>query len=360
MDRIVVSHRRSALLRGLARPFLAVLVVFSAAGFIVTTASAQARPSHRGGRLLAETYMRPQSGGHLASRTGVAITVPPGVMKRAGEVTITSFGRSVYGVHIHAPWHGSVQVTVPLRGKRDRVLHDIGGIWVAESAQRGDATVTVTQLSDFTDFLGAVKDAIQGKLCIYTSLVKLIECAGDHLDSQLTAYVESKLPHDCVIQLLEGGDPLGVAEAALSGDCTGQAGEVGYHVPTTPSSTPPSTSTPPPSTSTPPATGSQPPPTSAEPEPEPAPSPPPPPGRSIEVGWSGAHPGWIWMTFNGFSTGSHKYTCAFASGGDATFELGETASPETWDNGETCFDEEHGDTVWVESEGVSSNQITVP
>jgi hypothetical protein len=363
MNRITLVHRRFVELRALARPLLVVLLVSSAAGAIATTASAEARPSHRGGRLVAETYMTPEAGGHLASRRGVAITVPAGVMKRSGEVTITSFGRGVYDVHIRAPWHGSVQVTVPLRGKRDRVLHDIGGTWVAESAQRGVATLTVTQLSKFSDFVGAVKDAIQGKLCIYTSLVKLIECAGDHLDSQLTAYVESKLPHDCVIQLLEGGDPLGVAEAALSGDCTGQAGEVGYHVPTTPSSTPPSTSTPSPSTSTPPATGSQPPPTSAEPEPEPAPSPPPPPppppGRSIEIGWSGAHAGWIWMTFNGFSTGSHEYTCVFNNGTD-TYKLGETESPETWDNAATCNDEEPGGTVRVEVEGVSSNTLTVP
>jgi hypothetical protein len=66
------------------------------------------------------------------------------------------------------------------------------------------------------------------------------------------------------------------------------------------------------------------------------------------------------MTLNGFSTGAHPYTCSFASGGDATFTLIETASPETWDNGHTCWDLEHGDTVWVVVEGVSSNAIVVP
>jgi hypothetical protein len=44
------------------------------------------------------------------------------------------------------------------------------------------------------------------------------------------------------------------------------------------------------------------------------------------------------MTLNGFPVGAHQYTCSFASGGDATFTLTETASPETWDNGHTCYD----------------------
>ena len=66
------------------------------------------------------------------------------------------------------------------------------------------------------------------------------------------------------------------------------------------------------------------------------------------------------MTLNGFPVGAHQYTCSFASGGDATFTLSETSSPETWDNGHTCYDFEHGDRVWVVVEGVASNQIVVP
>jgi hypothetical protein len=94
-------------------------------------------------------------------------------------------------------------------------------------------------------------------------------------------------------------------------------------------------------------------------------SPPPistpqPPPKSVQIGWSGAHPGWIWMTLNGFPTGSHQYTCSFGSGGNQTFTLTETASPQSWDNGHTCYDLIHGDTVWVVIEGVSSNTIVVP
>lgn len=90
------------------------------------------------------------------------------------------------------------------------------------------------------------------------------------------------------------------------------------------------------------------------------PPPSPPPAKSIQIGWSGAHPGWIWMTLNGFSTGSHQYTCSFGSGGDQTFTLTETSSPQTWDNGHTCYDLIHGDSVWIVVEGTASNTIVVP
>lgn len=99
------------------------------------------------------------------------------------------------------------------------------------------------------------------------------------------------------------------------------------------------------------------------PTPTPTPSPDPtpqPPARSIQIGWSGSHSGWIWMTLNGFSTGSHVYTCAFGSGGNTNYTLSESSTPQNWDNGHTCYDLIHGDTVWVVVEGVSSNVIRVP
>jgi hypothetical protein len=66
------------------------------------------------------------------------------------------------------------------------------------------------------------------------------------------------------------------------------------------------------------------------------------------------------MTLTGLAPGSYPYSCDFGSGGDATFTLVETVSPETWDNGHTCYDLIHGDTVWVTIGGVSSNTIVVP
>jgi len=88
--------------------------------------------------------------------------------------------------------------------------------------------------------------------------------------------------------------------------------------------------------------------------------PPPPPPQSIQIGWSGAHPTWIWMTLTGFPPGTYTYWCDFGSGGDAAFQLTETVSPETWDNGHTCYDTIRGDTVWVTIGSVQSNTIVVP
>ena len=81
--------------------------------------------------------------------------------------------------------------------------------------------------------------------------------------------------------------------------------------------------------------------------------------ESIDIGWSTSHPSWIYMTLNGFSPGTYTYSCDFGSGGDKSFALPETTSPETFDNGETCYDAVSGDTVWVTVDGVKSNTITV-
>lgn len=331
-------------------------VAATPAGAHQTSKTARAARNHHR-RVLAETFMQPQTGGSLSTSTGVAISVPPGVMERAGHVTITSLGRGVYDIHIDAPWHGSVTVTIPLRSSSDYVLHKVGDIWLNESLTRGQSTVTVAQLSSFLSSIGNFVNKVAGKLCLTTNLVSLVECAAGHIDSKLKSWIESKLPHDCAIQLAEGGNPLAIAKAAVSGDCVGQAGETGFTVPATPSPPTPGPSAPATTSPSTPATGSVPTSPSAPPPPPP---PPPPPSRSIQIGWSGSHSGWIWMTLTGFSTGAHQYTCSFASGGDATYTLTETASPETWDNGHTCYDFEHGDTVWVVVEGVSSNSIGVP
>jgi hypothetical protein len=66
------------------------------------------------------------------------------------------------------------------------------------------------------------------------------------------------------------------------------------------------------------------------------------------------------MTLYNFPQGSYQYWCRFGSGGDAEFTLTETTSPETWDNGHTCYDLIHGDTVWVTINSVRSNTLTVP
>jgi hypothetical protein len=90
-------------------------------------------------------------------------------------------------------------------------------------------------------------------------------------------------------------------------------------------------------------------------------TPNPSPARpSIEIGWSSAHRGWIWITLNQFPAGSYRYTCNFSSGGRVTFVLNAATEPQTWDNGRTCVDTRRGDTIWVLINTVASNKIKVP
>jgi len=207
----------------------------SSFGVLATSAHASSPLARTArGRVIARTYMQPSTGGSLDARNGVGINVPAGAMQRPGYVTITASGGGVYDVHIAAPWHGSVTVTMPLRSARQYVLHKVGHIWVTESSVPGEATVTVTQLSSFLSSVGGFASKLGSKLCLTTNLVHLVECAAGHIDSKLKSWIESKLPHNCAVQLAEGGNPLAIAKAAVSGDCVGSAGENGYHVPASP------------------------------------------------------------------------------------------------------------------------------
>ena len=87
--------------------------------------------------------------------------------------------------------------------------------------------------------------------------------------------------------------------------------------------------------------------------------PPPAPGAAIQIDWSTSHPTWITMSMTGFPAGSYSYTCNFVSGGNQSFPVSVTSDPETFDNGKTCFDGIHGDSVWVTVGSVQSNTLTV-
>ncbi len=93
-----------------------------------------------------------------------------------------------------------------------------------------------------------------------------------------------------------------------------------------------------------------------------APAPPPPPTATpaaIAISWSSAHPTWIAMTLTGFAAGSYTYSCDFASGGNQSYPVSVSGSPETFDNAQTCYDAIPGDTVWVTIGSVMSNVLTV-
>ncbi|GAA3782247.1 hypothetical protein GCM10022225_83270 [Plantactinospora mayteni] len=87
--------------------------------------------------------------------------------------------------------------------------------------------------------------------------------------------------------------------------------------------------------------------------------PPPPTMGSLSIGWSSAHPSWITITTRGLGSGTYDYTCHFGSGGDRTFKVTVSADPQTFDNGNTCYDQIPGDTVWLTIGSARSNTLTV-
>jgi hypothetical protein len=322
-----------------------IAAVAAATAFVATVpVNAAAAPSHS--RLVAYRILD-SSGGTVRARDGASLYVPRYALSEQALVTITRLHGGRYDFHINAPWSGSVRVTLPRNGRATYVMHRLGRIWVREG-RRGQRSAWVQQLSIFT-WLG---DKIAQKACLTRNPIAFLKCLKSKLVSKLTGPLvdwflniipndfspecKAKLRSDTAVEILI--DVLG------SSECSGHAGEDPQPQPQ-----------PQPEPQPQPQPQPQP-----RPQPQPQPEPQPTAGQSIQIGWSNAHPGWIWMTLNGFPTGSHQYTCHFGSGGDQTFTLYESTSPQTWDNGHTCYDLMSGDTVWVTVEGVTSNTITVP
>src|ERR1039458_5602675 len=78
-------------------------------------------------RVLVRKFVRRNVGAYVRASSGVAIFVPPYVMSRSGYVTITPVGRGVYDIHIGPAWKGTVAVSLPVRGKGNAIIHDVGG-----------------------------------------------------------------------------------------------------------------------------------------------------------------------------------------------------------------------------------------
>jgi hypothetical protein len=277
------------------------------------------------------------------------LTVPAGVVAHDTTATIATIASGIYDISIDGSWLGDVRVTVPLRSADDVVLHQIGGYWMPETAP-GVATAVVSHLSPFTTLLSKGLSAI----CIRNTVAKVLTCLAEkgikHIDKSLAGWLASKLSASCAAALF--ADAYGVVDVfwgALSEPaCTGQAGESGY----TPSPSSPSnshgTSTPPKSNPAPGSNGNN------------GAGTPPAIQGAVRIAWSTTHPTWVIMTLTGFSSGTWTYICGFASGGDTSFALSVTGSPETIDNGHTCHDSISGDTIWVTVDSSRSNSLTVP
>jgi hypothetical protein len=392
------------------------LLMFAATGLTASSASAARR-------VIAHRYLNARRGGVVRASNGVEIKVPPRTMDRSGLVTIARVGLAKFNIHIYPSWAGRVRVTMPvLPGRTPVVLHTIGKVNTVASHSVGQMTVWTNHLSPFNAGIpDACNDLLTDGEAVGPGGEAAGDggyaaCVAGYGITQLTVYGIGELAHllsshhktssptkptpapsptpappptpapspaptpgptpapttgrvtlaqgpsapsgyryavtlagyppesSVSITCYDSASPAGFYSFALATDSSGAASTASYcysgagpdhwvvaggvesnHVEWTSGGTTPA-----------------------------------PPSQSIQIGWSGAHSGWIWMTLNGFPVGSHQYSCDFGSGGDQTFTLGEGSSPETWDNGHTCYDFIHGDTVWVTVEGITSNTIVVP
>lgn len=96
--------------------------------------------------------LRAKSGGTVYGPDNVSITVPPGVMKRDGKVSVQEIFPGVYNIHITPRWKGKVTVRLPMTGDVPIVAHKRHGQWVLERAHaQGDQAVAkVRSLSLFS------------------------------------------------------------------------------------------------------------------------------------------------------------------------------------------------------------------
>lgn len=85
--------------------------------------------------LLAKRYLQAGKGGRVRARNGVELRVPPRVMRRDGFASIRRRSPHTFGIHIAAPWRGTVTVLLPIRQRSVPVVsHRAGGRWVVEPA----------------------------------------------------------------------------------------------------------------------------------------------------------------------------------------------------------------------------------
>jgi hypothetical protein len=293
--------------------------------------------------VLVSRELKAAAGGTVRANNGVQLRVPAHVMLRNGIARITNVSHGVYDLQILAPWSGPVIVTIPLEGHGDEVMHEIGGYWVPESDKVGQGTVRVYHLSPFSALsslaskaVGAASNFLCIKLTVHLFLECLLKKGLSQINSDLAHWLLGKLSSSCAGALFVdgvGGALVDIALGAINEPaCTGTAGGPGY---TYPPSVQPSSRT-----STPAASGST------------------PSSGWVRISWSQAHLSWIVMTLGQFASGTYRYTCNFGSGGSRTYTLVVTGDPQTFDNGQTCFDNAAGETLWVTIGSQSSNTLT--
>jgi hypothetical protein len=224
-----------------------------------------------GAKLLAGGTVTPAAGGIIRAPNGVALTVPPGVVTESGIATIAVLSHARYDIHINASWSGQVAVTLPLTGRSDAILHDVGGEWVAEGSGPGQRLVWVTQLSLFSTLANKAVSV----LCLTWDPRKLLTCLAlkslKYIDKSLALWIAQKLDDSCLVHLIVSGfyGPENVPLAMFSGPCVGSAGDPAGPASPQPNPQGPPAAPAPRSSNPPPPTAPPPPPVSSSPAPAP-------------------------------------------------------------------------------------------
>lgn len=137
--------------------------------------------------------LRADTGGTVYGPDNVSITVPAGVMKRNGRVSVQEIFPGVYNIHIAPRWKGKVTVRLPMTGDLPVVAHKRHGTWVLERAraQGGQAVAKVRSLSLFS----AIREC-PAKLLnknVRAGVVNALKCFLKHGVQALPAYIVTKI-----------------------------------------------------------------------------------------------------------------------------------------------------------------------
>lgn len=123
----------------------------------------QSRPGYP--KTLAARFLKARRGGTVSAPNGVAIIVPPKVMKKSGVVRVIALRPGVYDMHIQPRWRGKVVLRFPTKASLPLLAHKArlgqGRAWIVEDAivRHGFLESEVESLSPF-DIIGCAKKLI--------------------------------------------------------------------------------------------------------------------------------------------------------------------------------------------------------
>ncbi|MCE7939030.1 MAG: hypothetical protein DYG90_10695, partial [Chloroflexi bacterium CFX6] len=157
-------------------------------------------------------------GGVVKTPRGAKLYVPAGVLRHNARATITPLPGGRYDIHIAGAWFGPVRVTVPLRGRRDRVMHQVDEVWVAEG-RAGQRTVWTSQLSLFGSLETMKKVLGALRACAFSPGAQLITCLINQgfkeVEGRLYSFLASKIPNKCWAALVEASLGAGAKSGAI-------------------------------------------------------------------------------------------------------------------------------------------------